>query len=216
MRLEEPFPGRPLEPGLMQMTSYPVVFTVARPERFNRMHLLIRMALFAAISAMGTSLGVAFCILYLLLPVLSAAMISQKGPARFHTEDGPWLERALRWVMAFYAYMALLTDKLPGAPPDGPVRFEVHIGGSPTPQSALKRLFSSLPSAIVLAVLSIALWLIWVVSAIMILITEQYPESLYDFQCGVLRWQARLLGFHASLVEEPPPFRFDPGSAPAA
>jgi hypothetical protein len=51
---------------------------------------------------------------------------------------------------------------------------------------------------------------------IMIVITEQYPASLYEFQCGVLRWQARLLGYHASLVEQAPPWRFDAGSAPTA
>lgn len=195
-------------------SSYPVVFAVTRPEEFSRMHLLARIVIFATLSVVGTSLGVAFVVLYVMLPVLAAAMISQKGPARFLAEDGPWIERALRWVMGFYAYLTLLTDGLPGAQADRPVRFEVQIGGSPTPESALKRLLMSLPGAVVLAVLGIALWLIWVVAAIMIVITRAYPQSLHDFQCGVLRWQARLLAYHASLVDQPPPFRFEPGSPP--
>ena len=45
----------------------------------------------------------------------------------------------------------------------------------------------------------------------MVLIQESYPEGLYDFQCGVVRWQARLLVYHASLVDGYPPFAFDMG-----
>jgi len=35
--------------------------------------------------------------------------------------------------------------------------------------------------------------------------------GLYAFQCGVLRWRARLFTTHASLVETHPPCAFDGG-----
>ncbi len=43
----------------------------------------------------------------------------------------------------------------------------------------------------------------------MILIRKDYPDRLYSFQRGSLRWGARLLACHASLVHECPPFALD-------
>jgi hypothetical protein len=77
--------------------------------------------------------------------------------------------------------------------------------------SALLRIVLAIPSALVLAVIGIAGWVVWVVAAISILINEQYPESLWNFQCGVVRWEARLLAYLASLVDPYPPFAFDTG-----
>ncbi len=54
--------------------------------------------------------------------------------------------------------------------------------------------------------------IVWLIAAVMVLIRESYPEGLYNFQRGVLRWEARLLGYHASLVEEYPPFALDMGA----
>jgi hypothetical protein len=57
---------------------------------------------------------------------------------------------------------------------------------------------------------------ILLIAAIMVLIQENYPDGLYNFQRGVLRWEARLLGYHASLVEKYPPFALDTGAEEAA
>jgi hypothetical protein len=40
--------------------------------------------------------------------------------------------------------------------------------------------------------------------------------SILSFQRGVLRWQARLVAYHASLVEEYPPFSFETGDGHGA
>jgi hypothetical protein len=56
-------------------------------------------------------------------------------------------------------------------------------------------------------------WLVWFIAALLVVLTESYPEGLYDFQCGVLRWQARLFAYHASLVEAYPPCSLDVGAA---
>jgi hypothetical protein len=51
----------------------------------------------------------------------------------------------------------------------------------------------------------------------MVLVQENYADGLYDFQRGVLRWEARLLAYHSSLIEQYPPFALDTGpeSSPA-
>jgi uncharacterized protein DUF4389 len=73
------------------------------------------------------------------------------------------------------------------------------------------RLVKSLPSALVFLILNFVAYIVWMVSALMILVTETYPAGLFDFQCGVLRWMARLLAYHASLFDKYPPFVFDAG-----
>jgi hypothetical protein len=197
------------------MTSYPVFFSVTRPEKFDRVQIALRVLILSVFSIVGLTMGAIFALLYLLLPVLAAVAISQKGASRFLKEDSPRLSRGLRLVMNAYAYFALLTDRVPDGREDD-VRFAIEPGAwllprSPSVGTALLRLVTSLPSAIILGILWIVSWFIWIVAAVMILLTENYPEGLYDFQCGVLRWQARLWAYHASLVEPSPPFALDAG-----
>lgn len=200
------------------MTSYPVFFSVTRPARYERAQVALRIVILAVLSIVGTSMGAILGLVYLTLPLFAAIAVSRKGSARFLAEDAPRFARGLRSVMSASAYMMLLTDRLPSASDD--VRFEIEPGAwsgrGPSTGSALVRLITSLPSAFMLAILGLVSWLIWLVSAIMILVTEDYPPALHAFQCGVLRYQARLFGYHASLVEQYPPFVFDAGSFPGA
>jgi hypothetical protein len=198
------------------MTGYPVFFSVARPARFDRVQIAMRVAILVVLSLVGSSLAALFALVYLALPIIAAFALGERGHARFLREDAPRLARGLRWILSAFAYMSLLTDRLPGDEDDG-VRFAVEPGAWPAPagaggasaMGALWRLVAGLPSALVLGLLSIASWFVWLVAAVMILLTEHYPDALFDFQCGVLRWQARLLGYLASLVEAYPPFAFD-------
>jgi hypothetical protein len=57
---------------------------------------------------------------------------------------------------------------------------------------------------------------VWLIAAVSILFTEKYFDSLFRFQLGVMRVQARLFAYHASLVEEYPRFALagEPPPAP--
>ena len=54
----------------------------------------------------------------------------------------------------------------------------------------------------------------YLIAAISILLSEQYPEPLWNFQYAVISWQAHLLAYLASLVEPYPPYLLDT-AAPA-
>jgi len=183
--------------------EYPVTFEVSRPEKFERPQVFIRIV---AYFLLGLITGLA----YWGLPIIAAIWTSQKGSQKFLEEDGPKITGWLRWITALTAYTYMLTDRFP-SDEDKTVRFEVQPIGSPTIGSALLRLIMSIPSLIVLSILLWVSSIIWLIAAVMVLIRETYPEGLYDFQCGVVRWQARLLGYHASLVDAYPPFAFDTG-----
>ena len=200
------------------MTNYPATFDIARPEKFQRPHLVIRVLVAVILSLLAGAIGWILGLVYLAFPVIAAIFVSQKGPEKFLQEDGPRMTGWLRWVLALYSYLAILTDRFPSEKPEEIVRFEVQTGGSPTVGSALLRLIYSIPSAFVLGLLGIVSAVIWLIAAVMILVQENYADGLYDFQRGVLRWEARLLAYHSSLVDQYPPFALDTGpeASPAA
>lgn len=192
--------------------DYPVSFDIARPEKFERPHLVIRILVLVILWLLAGAIGWLLGLVYLVFPALAAIFISQKGSERFLQEDGPRMTGWLRWILALYSYLGLLTDRFPTEKPEQIIRFEVQTGGAPTVGSALLRLIYSIPSAIVLGILGIVSGIIWLIAAVMVIIQENYADGLYGFQRGVMRWEARLLGYHASLVEQYPPFALDTGS----
>ena len=121
----------------------------------------------------------------------------------------------LRWLIAIYAYLAFVVDGFPREKPEEIVHFEVKTEGTPTVGSALLRLIYSIPSAFVLFIIGIVSAVVWIIAAVMILIQERYSEGLYNFQCGVVRWETRLLGYHGSLVDRYPPFAPDTRPEPS-
>jgi hypothetical protein len=188
--------------------NYPVSFDVTRPEKFERPQLGLRIVVLIIALILSELLS----LLYLVFPALAAVFISQKGPERFLAEDGPRMTGWLRWVLALYAYIGILTDRVPSEKPEEIVHFEVQTGGSPTVGSALLRLIYSIPSAFVLALLGFVAGIVWIIAAVMVLVQENYADGLFDFLRGVLRWEARLLAYHSSLVEQYPPFALDTGA----
>jgi hypothetical protein len=189
-----------------------VIFDVDRPPAFRRAHVVLRLVLLFLLSWIAHPLG----LLWLGLPVVAAILVSQKGGQRYLDESGPTVTRVLGWIVAVVAYLALLTDDFPGGGRPT-VRFELERSGSPTVGSALLRILYVIPSLIVLAILGFVGAIVWLVAVVLVLVSERYPESLWGFLRGLVRWYARLLAYLASLVDEYPPFRLETGPAsPAA
>jgi hypothetical protein len=196
------------------MTSlHPVDIETTSPASFDRLQLALRLAIALALAAVGFESGWFGCALYLILPAVAAAMISGNGADGFERDVRPSMLRALGWLIAFVAYMALVTDRFPRAPSSPATRLVVAEVGRPTVGSALLRLLTSLPSALVVSLLGIVGCWLWIVSVVCVLVAERQPGVCLRYQRGLLRWQARLLAYHASLVDAYPPFSFDTGAS---
>jgi hypothetical protein len=198
------------------MATHPVGFRFEPTVGMERLHVVIRLALLVALGAIGCSS--LYWVLYLALPALAALVISQKGGARYLSEDGPTLNRALGWLAGAYAYLWLLTDQFPTTRSGATVKLEIQPVGEPAAPSALLRLIYSIPALALLAILSCVAGLLWVVGAMAILIARRVPASIAGFLALTLAYQFRLIAYHLSLVDRYPslePAAIEPHAAAA-
>ena len=188
------------------MDPYGVTFDITRPEKFEKGQVIMRIIVYIF-------LGWVPAVAYFALPIMAALGVSSKGSQRFLAEDG---ERMKHWVAVLTGLMAFMysaSDKLSFDKPEEAIRLEIQTRGTPSVGSALLRIFLSIPSFIVLGVLGWVAGIIWLIATVMILVQDNYPEDLFNFLRGYLRWTARLLAYHSSLVDGYPPFALD--NAPA-
>jgi Domain of unknown function (DUF4389) len=114
----------------------------------------------------------------------------------------------LGWRVRAMAYLMLLEDRYP---PFGDAEYPAAITVSdPTgPRDRLTvglRILLLIPHFFVLALLCIAWWVTAFISWLLILFTGEYPQGLYDFGVGVLRWLLRVEAYFLLMVDEYPPF----------
>lgn len=193
------------------MAVYGATFDIDHQQTYDRTQVVIRILIIIVLSILAGAIGWIFGALYLGIPVLAAILISQKGAQQYFAESEQNMTLWLRYIVAFYAYLGLLTDKLPNEDPRQTLRFDVATAGEPTAGGVLLRIITAIPHAIVLALLSIVAGVLLVVAAIMVLVNESYPEGIFNFLRGYLRWQVRVYAYLAGLVQDYPPFAFDTG-----
>ena len=114
----------------------------------------------------------------------------------------------LRWRIRATAYVMLLADRYPPFG-DAPYPTEVQIVDPTGPRERLTvafRLILVLPHVFVLVFLYLGWCLMTVIAWFAILFSGSYPQGLYEFSVGVLRWMVRVEAYMLLLVDEYPPF----------
>jgi hypothetical protein len=119
----------------------------------------------------------------------------------------------MRWRGNALAYMALLRDEYPPfGPGDGSYPASFGVDAFPETRNRWSvglRLIYAIPQLIVLFFLGIA-WLVTVIIGwFAILFTGRYPEGLYTFGVGYMRWSLRVEAYLLLMRDEYPPFAFD-------
>jgi hypothetical protein len=127
--------------------------------------------------------------------------------------EGLWKLAAfyLRWRVRAVAYTALLRDEYP---PFGdaayPASLEVRPPEEPRDRlTAGFRIILAIPHLLAIWALSVAWMLTTIVAWFAILFTGRYPENLYGFGVGVLRWNTRVEAYLLLLRDEYPPFSLE-------
>jgi hypothetical protein len=186
--------------------SYPVTLESRYSPRFDRVQILYRALWLAAIGLLHQTVGGLFVALYLILPVAAAIAISRNRGTGFGEDDRDALASVIDWAVSFYAYLLFVSDRFPLPSGKNATRLVIRPSGTPRVGSALARLLTTLPHAIVLCVLGFCAGLVAFVIVVTVLVSETCPEALRTFQRDVVAWGGRVLAYHASLVEAYPPF----------
>ena len=207
--------------------GYPVQFSMAYPdEPLNRLTtafrifvaipiLIVAAALGGQESAYGGQAGHTVTIAggtAGLLAFAPALMIifRQKYPRWWFD----WNLEFLRFSNRVGTYIALMTDHYPSTDEQQAVRLDFPY---PDAKEGLNRWLPivkwllAIPHYIVLFFLWIGAFFAVVFAWFAILFTGQYPQGLFTFVEGVIRWTNRVVGYAVILVtDEYPPFRLSP------
>ena len=203
------------------VTSYPVQFDVDVPTRpLNRLTTALR--IFAAIpilillgllsrdavqggdhhatTTFASGVGLLF------LPIVLMLLFRQKYPRWWFD----WNVNLLRFSNRVTAYLALLDDQYPSTDEEQAVHLNLDYPDARQLNRwlPLVKWFLAIPHYIVLFFLWIGAFVAVIVAWFAIILTGRYPQNLFRFVVGVLRWSNRVNAYAFLLVtDEYPPFQ---------
>ena len=185
------------------MSAYPVSVSVAKPDRFQRVHLLLRIGLWIVVTYGFNS--------FLLLagPVISAVLVAQRGDQSFHERYGEIYGKVVAFMMGLQGYMFFASDEFPEWGEGGALRYDYTPTGEPSVGSALLRIVMVIPHVIALWFVGILALALGFVAAVTVLFSQSVPHGVWKFLMGYVAWEARVLSYFLSMVEEYPPFSLD-------
>ena len=156
------------------------------------------------------------------LIVLFAILFTKRYPRRLFD----FVLGVMRWSwrVLFYGYHALGTDRYPpftlDRVDDYPARLDVDYPGELSRGLVLvKWWLLAIPHYIIVGIFfgGAGIWnaglvgILVFVAAVVLLFTNRYPPSIFDFAMGLNRWGLRVAAYVLLMRDEYPPFRLDSG-----
>ena len=186
--------------------SYPVTFDVQYPQELSRWLIFVKWLL--AIPH--------FVVLYLLNAVVSIitfiAFFAILFTGKYPQELFKFAVGVNRWAANVSAYVMLLRDEYPPFSWDEGKYAVIYDVAYPDQLSRWKifvKWLLIIPNIIVLLFLYIGAMLAEFAAWFAILFTKRYPEGLFRFVVGVLRWQMRVSAYTNLMRDEYPPFSME-------
>jgi len=125
-----------------------------------------------------------------------------------------WNLNLVRFENRVFSYLLLLRDEYPSTDEEQAVSVDFPY---PDAQNDINRWLPlvkwllAIPHYIVLIFLALAALVVVIIAWFAILFTGRYPQGLFDFVVGVMRWGNRVQGYAFVLITDRyPPFRLDP------
>jgi hypothetical protein len=212
--------------------SYPIRVHAGRDGPLSRWLWLVKWLLILPHALLLIPLWIGFFLLSLV--ALVAIVVTGRYPRSIFDFNVGVLRWS--WRVGYYAYNALGTDRYPpftlAEVPGYPAGLEVEYPGRLHRGLVLVKWLLAIPHLLILAILfSGGAWLSWsaggdvwslggggvvgvlvLVAAIMLAVTGQYPQPLFDIIVGLNRWGLRVAAYTALMTDRYPPFRLDVGS----
>jgi len=203
------------------VTSYPVQFDVDLPTRpldrlttglriFAAVPILILLGLLSRDAIQGgdhhTTTTFASGVGLLFVPIVLMLLFRQKYPRWWFD----WNVNLLRFSNRVTAYLALLDDRYPSTDEEQGVHLNLDYPDARQLNRwlPLVKWFLAIPHYVVLFFLGIGALVAVIVAWFAIIFTGRYPENLFRFVVGVIRWSNRVTAYAFLLVtDEYPPFQ---------
>ena len=203
------------------VTSYPVQFDVDFPTRpldrlttalriFAAIPILILLGLLSQGAVQGgdhnTATTLASGVGLLFLPIVLMLLFRQKYPRWWFD----WNINLFRFSNRVTAYLALLDDHYPSTDEDQAVHLNLDYPDARQLNRwlPLVKWFLAIPHYIVLFFLGIGAVIVVIVAWFAIIFTGRYPENLFRYVVGVIRWSNRVAAYAFLLVTDKyPPFQ---------
>jgi hypothetical protein len=198
------------------VNPYPVSFSVDYPDRLNRWTTAFRIILVlpvVLVVALLSSSNASFRPFVLgstsivFLPAVFLLVIRHKYPRW-------WFDFALnllRFEARVMAYLFLLRDEYPSVDENQHVHLDIsypNVEGDLNRWLPLVKWLLAIPHYIVLIVLDIAAIVVAIIAWFAVLFTGRYPDGLFRFVVGVLRWALRVSAYAFLLsTDRYPPFK---------
>jgi Domain of unknown function (DUF4389) len=114
----------------------------------------------------------------------------------------------LRWRVRAAAYLTLLRDEYPPfGDGDYPASLQLKIPEGPRNRLSIAlRLVLLIPQFIAVWLIGVAWAVTTLIAWVSIILTGDFPESLYRFGVGALRWSTRVEAYLLLLHDQYPPF----------
>jgi len=188
------------------MNDYPVTFSVDYPDRdLNRLSTFFRLIAAIPIWIIAATLRGP------LFPGVLLMLLFRRKYPRWWFDFNLEYQRFLNRVVA---YVSLMDDRYPSTDEEQSVHLDFPY---PDAERELNRWlplvkwFLAIPHYVVLAFLFIGAVFAVLFAWFAILFTGRYPQGLFGFVEGVLRWSNRVTGYAFLLVTDRyPPFRLAP------
>jgi hypothetical protein len=203
------------------VASYPLQFDVDFPTRsldrlttalriFAAIPILVLLGLLSHDAMQGgdhqTTMTFASGVGLLFLPIVLMLLFRRKYPRWWFD----WNLNLLRFSNRVTAYMALLDDHYPSTDEEQGVHLNLEYPDARQLSRwlPLVKWFLAIPHYIVLFFLAIGALVAVIVAWFAIIFTGRYPENLFRFVVGVIRWSNRVSAYAFLLVTDKyPPFQ---------
>ena len=205
--------------------DYPVQLSIDYPETSNRLSVLLRIiliipiaivaaavsgAIITGISDIDEALAPFFVGGYIFFGPLLMILFRKKYPKWWFD----WNLALARFSTRIEAFLLLLRDEYPSTDEEQAVRLDIEY---PDVENDLNRFLPiikwllAIPHYILLIVLGLMALVVTILAWLLILILGRYPQGMFDFVVGVIRWATRVGAYMWLLTtDQYPPFRLSP------
>jgi hypothetical protein len=179
---------------------------IPRPDHLSRLLIFVKVLLALPHVVIVYALNAVFAIITFV--AFFAILFTRKYP------DGlfKFAVGIERWRYNVVAYLLLLRDEYPPFSLDAgnyPLAFDISHPAELSRWLIFIKWLLVIPNMIVWLVLAIGMYVTTIAAWFAILFTGSYPQSLFKFAAGVLRWGARASAYANLMTDRYPPFSME-------